>query len=86
MINDIIEAFKEDRCETLTASISIWANEQLQKIGDLRHLSREEAETVVFGEQDFFDGVFEGVFGLSMADYPELRDIQHDYIDSQIEA
>jgi hypothetical protein len=80
---DIMEAFESSRNEILTASLDIWAKEELAKI-DITNKSRDEAETIVFSEKDFFDKVLENIFGFDMSDYPELRDIQIDFINDQI--
>ena len=82
-IDDIVNAFSENRNENLTASIDIWAKEQLSKI-DIVGCNREDAETIIFSENDFFDKILENVFGFSMSDYPDLRDYQHDYIAEHI--
>lgn len=78
-MQDVIDAFQEQREEILTAAIDVWIKDQLNKI-TLNNLTREEAENYVFGEKDFLDKTIEGIFGLSMHDYPELRDYQWDFI------
>lgn len=83
-VPDIIEACIAESSENLTACLDIWVNGELNKIS-LEGLTKSEAEAIIITENDFVEHTIEGIFGLSMSDYPELRDIQRDYIEENFE-
>lgn len=75
---DIVSAKHNDTGETLTASLDLFIEEEAQKI----YSTAETCKTVeqlwgfIFGEGDFLETTLERGLGLSISDYPDLRDLQ----------
>ena len=77
-MNDIIDAMDEKREEVLTASLDIFIEEEANKIMDVAETckNQDELDDFIMGEGDFLEPLLERSFGIQLADYPDLRDLQ----------
>lgn len=66
----------------LEANLTAWIVEECKKVDISFMETKEEAENYVFGEADFLEDMMNAL-GVDVGDCPELRDFQHQIIESK---
>ena len=78
-VNDIVNAFDNQTSEVLSATLDVYIEEELAKIDLSICDDIGEAVDYIFGEADFLELTLNSL-NIDIADYPDLRDYQHDFI------